>query len=101
MDRMDDKLDALWAEYRAALPDPDPGAQFMPNLWRRIDDQRMATTSVFRRLSQLFVVAAAALTLLMAAVVIPRFQSQQVYSASYIDVLAAAHSGSDYTDFLK
>ncbi len=26
MDRMNDKLDALWAEYREACPDPEPAA---------------------------------------------------------------------------
>ena len=101
MDRMDDKLDALWAEYRDALPDTNPSVEFMPKLWRRIDQQRVATTSIFRRLSQVFVVATAALTLLMAVVLIPRLQNQQVYSASYVDVLAAAHTGTDYTDVLK
>ena len=101
MDRMNDKLDALWAEYRTAVPDPDASVEFMPNLWRRIEDQRMATTSVFRRLSQVFVLATAALTLLMAVVVIPHYQKQQVYSASYVEVLSAAHQGTDFIEFLK
>ena len=51
MDRMHDqgdKLDALFTEYRAACPDPEPGADFMPALWRRIEARRTATVSVFR-----------------------------------------------------
>ena len=37
MDRMDqdrvgDKLDPLWAEYRSACPDVEPSAHFMPQL---------------------------------------------------------------------
>jgi hypothetical protein len=104
MDRMqdgagaNDKLDALWAEYREAVPDPDASAQFMPSMWRRIEERRAATTSVFRRLSQVFVVATAALTIFMAVVLIPRLQREQVFSASYVEVLAADH---DYTDLLK
>jgi hypothetical protein len=101
MDRMNDKLDALWAEYRSAVPDPEGSVEFMPNLWKRIEEQRAATTSVFRRLSQVFVLATAAITILMAAVIIPHYQRQQLYSASYVDVLSAAHSGTDYTDVLK
>src|SRR5260370_7614894 len=104
MDRMQDgagasdKLDALWAEYRAAVPDPNASAQFMPNLWRRIEERRTATTSVFRRLSQVFVVATAALTIFLASVVIPRLQRDQAFSASYLEVLAP-HP--DYPDLPK
>ncbi len=93
-----DKLDALFAEYRGAVPDVDGTAQFMPNLWRRIDERRNANTSVFRRLSQVFVVATAAVTLLLVTVVIPQMQHEQVLSASYVEALAADH---DYTDLLK
>lgn len=104
MDRMqdggNDKLGGLFAEYRESVTDPDASAQFMPNLWRRIEERRVATTSVFRRLSQVFVVATAALTIFMAAVLIPRLQRDQVFSASYVEVLAA-DDHADYTDLLK
>jgi len=99
LDGASDKLGAMWAEYREALPDSEGSAHFMPNLWRRIEERRLATTSVFRRLSQVFVVATAALTIFMAAVLIPRLQRDQVFSASYVEVLAADHG--DYTDLLK
>ena len=46
--------------------------------------------SVFRRLAQVCMLATAALTLAMVA--ITHIQSQPVYSASYVDVLDAAHS---------
>ncbi len=88
MDRMDDKLDALWAEYRDACPDPEPSTEFMPRLWRRIDGRRSGTTSIFRRLAQVCMMAAVALTILM-AVVIPQLQRLPVYTASYVDVLTA------------
>jgi hypothetical protein len=96
MDRMnyegnETKLDALFAEYRSACPDPDSGADFMPNLWRKIEARRMEGVSVFRRMAQLCLVATAALTLLM-AVLIPRLQREPVYTANYVDVLDAAHA---------
>ena len=46
------------------------------------------------------VVATAALTIFMAAVLIPRSARDQVFSASYVEVLAADDHG-DYTDLLK
>jgi hypothetical protein len=96
MDRMNNdgfetKLDGLFAEYRSACPDPDGGVNFMPNLWRKIEARRMENVSVFRRLAQVCVLATAALTVAM-AILIPRIQTEPVYTATYVDVLDAAHS---------
>ena len=91
-------LDALWAEYREACADPEPGADFMPRLWHKIESRRVETTSVFRRLAQVCVMATVALTLVI-AVLIPRIQSNPVYTATYVDVLDAAHSN-DAADLL-
>lgn len=81
------RMDALFAAYRAAVPDPEPGAAFMPGLWAKIEN-RQNTSVVFRRLTQAFVAAAAAAALFMAAVLIPRYQNAEVYSATYADVLS-------------
>jgi hypothetical protein len=99
MDRMNDKLDALWAEYRDACPDPEPNAEFMPNLWVKIEARRVATTSIFRRSAQVLAMATLALTMLLVTVVIPRMQRAPVYSATYVDVLAADHPNT-YVDIL-
>jgi hypothetical protein len=102
MDRMHhqgDKLDALFAEYRAACPDPEPGADFMPGLWRRIEARRVATVSVFRHWAQVCVMASVALTLLIGAVLIPRLQDNASSSSTYLEALSAEHS-SDYIHML-
>ena len=87
MDRMEDKLDTLWAEYREACPDPEPSSNFMPGMWRRIEARR-STTTVFRRLAQACLLGTAAAALIF-SVVIPRLQRQPVYSSTYVDVLSA------------
>jgi hypothetical protein len=100
MDRMKDRLDALWAQYREATPDPEAGPDFMPKLWHRIEARRVETTSVFRRLAQICVTATVALALIMGAVLIPRGSSDDVfYSGTYVDILAAEHSN-DYVEAL-
>ena len=33
-------LDQLLVNYRAACPDPEPGANFMPTMWQRIEARR-------------------------------------------------------------
>ena len=97
---MDEKLDALWVEYRDACPAPDPSPEFMPRLWQQIDKRRIGNARVFRRLAQICVMATAALTLLIGAVVIPRIQAEAFFSKSYADELAAEHVNADFTDFL-
>src|ERR1700689_199710 len=87
----DGKLDALFAEYRNAIPDVDGSVNFMPNLWQKIEARRNESVSVFRRLAQACVLATAALTLAM-AILIPHLKSEPVYTATYVDVLDAAHS---------
>ena len=87
MDRMDDKLDALWAEYRAAVPDVEGSPDFTPRLWQRIEKRRTEPLSVFRRLAQVCVASAVALGLIMVAI-IPQFQDQPV-AGTYTDALVA------------
>jgi hypothetical protein len=93
------KLDALFQEYRAALPDGEPGAGFMPGLWQRIEARRASSLWIFRRLAQVCVGATLALTLLMGAFLIPRLEKSPVYSSSYVDELAADHPNT-YVDIL-
>ena len=103
MDRMqhqsDRKLDALFAEYRSACPDPEPSADFMPAMWKRIEARRTATVSVFRHWAQACVMATVALTLLIGVVLIPRLQSDPASNSSYVEALMLEHS-SDYIQML-
>ena len=98
-ERSNDRLDALFSEYRAACPDPESSANFMPMLWQKIEGRRVETTSVFRHMAQACVMAAIALTLLI-IVLLPRIQREPFYSATtYVEVLDDAHSN-DAADLL-
>jgi hypothetical protein len=97
--RLNRKLDQVFAEYRAAFPDPDASAAFMPGLWQRIESRRSANTTVFTRLVQVCVGATLALTVIMGAFLIPHFERLPIYSASYVDVLEADHPNT-YVDIL-
>jgi|HubBroStandDraft_5_1064220.scaffolds.fasta_scaffold496541_2 hypothetical protein len=90
-----DQLNELFAHYKAAVPDPDPSANFMPQLWRNIEARQTLMLRV-RKLTQVFVGAAAAVCLLFAMVqVVPSGSRPEVHAnyvhASYVDALAAAH----------
>jgi hypothetical protein len=85
------EIRAMFASYREALPDPEPGANFMPQLWNRIDSQRNVTFS-FGRLAKQFVSVSVASCLAMSILFLtPVHQMSPIYGATYLDVLDADH----------
>ena len=87
MDKFNDEIAALIAQYRDALSDPEPSAGFMPKLWNRIDARRSFTFRI-RRLTQIFVAGAAAMCLAMTFVMV--LPSTYRPEGTYLDVLADA-----------
>ena len=65
MGRTDRDLDNLFRAYRAACPDIEPGPNFMPGVWQKIDARRTYSRTL-KRWTGAFVTAAAALCLTMA-----------------------------------
>jgi len=101
MDRMKDRLDALWAEYRDGTPDPEAGPNFMPQLWQKIEARRVETTSIFKRFAQACV-AATAVLLILTSIMMPSSQDSEVFysSSTYSDVLVADHVDATYVQAL-
>ena len=90
MDQRNDELNNLFASYRAAVPDPDASANFMPELWRKIEVRRNVTIR-FKKLTQVFMAAAAAMCLLLVTLLsVPAF-SRPEFRGNYVDVLAEAY----------
>jgi hypothetical protein len=94
--RMNNKLDALFVEYREACPDREASAGFMPQLWEEIEARRSAVSSSWFRLwAQVWLVATLAVAIVIGGILIPRFENPPAYQASYVDVLTAADSAND------
>jgi hypothetical protein len=86
----DEKLDALFRAFQSACPDPDPGANFMPELWQKIEARQNFTFSL-QRFASAFVTAALALSIALGVYMsIPRSTPSTYYSQSYIEALADA-----------
>lgn len=86
---LDRKLDALFVAYRAACPDVEPSANFMPNLWQKIE-AKQSVPFAMRRFAQMFVSAAAALCLLMTAMTfVPAASQAPAHLMSYVEALDA------------
>jgi hypothetical protein len=86
-----ERLDALLREFKSACPDPEPGVNFMPKLWLRIDSRQSFNFS-FRRIANALVTAAVAVSVALGAYMsIPR-ANPNYYSQSYIEALAEANT---------
>lgn len=91
------ELDHLFARYRTAVPDPDASVNFMPELWRKIE-ARQFFLSRLKKLTQVFVAAAAAICLLLGIVLqVPVISARQDVSGNYVDVLANANPADNLT----
>jgi len=91
-----DQLDAVFAQYREACLDREASANFMPQLWGKIEARRGAVSSSWFRLwAEVWLVATLTLAIVIGGILIPRFENPPAYQASYVDVLTAADSVND------
>lgn len=97
MDLENQELDHLLTEYRAALPDPEPSANFVPGMWRKIE-ARQSFVVRLKKMTQVFVVAAAAICLLLGIILqVPAVTQSHAVAGSYVDVLADAQPTENLT----
>ena len=98
----DSRLDALFQRYRAACPDVDPSANFMPRMWMKIEARR-SFWFVFRRLAQAAMTACAAVCLLLVALNMYSASQTLGLAPSYTDALMADHTAeqTDYTEAIR
>jgi hypothetical protein len=84
-----ERLNRLWQAYRLATPEPEISANFMPELWARIEAARPVRWAMpLARLGARLLPFAAAITLAMSAYLwIP--SSAATGAAGYVDVLAS------------
>ena len=86
----DEQLDALLRAYRAACPDRDPSANFMPGVWQRIEARQRFAFS-FTRMASGFVTAAVALTIVL-GVYMSWPHAQAAPPLTYLEALAEANT---------
>ena len=85
----EERLDALFRAYRDC-PTPEPGVNFMPSLWAKIESRQRVTFS-FRRMVGAFVTVGLALSVALGVYLsIPR--ANPYYSETYGEAMAAASS---------
>jgi len=94
----DGRLDRVFQAYRQACPDPEVSANFMPNLWQKIDARQRVAFS-FSRMASAFVTAALALSLAL-GVYLSVPSNSSYYSQSYVEALSS-EPAPDNADFIE
>jgi hypothetical protein len=86
----EERLDALFRAYRNACPTPEASANFMPDLWQRIE-ARQGFLFSFRRLANALVPAAVALSIALGVYAYTPRQTSSYTAQTYIEALAEAN----------
>ncbi len=87
----DSGLDRTFQEYRAACPDVEPSANFLPGMWQKIE-ARQSFWYIFRHFGKLVTAASAALCLLLLVLNLISSSSTHSLVPSYADALMADHT---------
>jgi hypothetical protein len=98
----DSQLDQLFRSYRAACPDLEPSANFMPALWQKIE-VRHSFWFVFERLARTAMTGCAALCLLLLVLNVVTASQNHLNPPSYVDALMEEHSAEKtyYTEAIR
>jgi len=90
MDQWNNELEHLFGQYKRLVPDPDPGANFMPELWRKIEARQSLVLRI-GRLTKVFVAAAAAICVVFALLLAVPSSDNSILNGNYVDLLAETH----------
>ena len=88
------RLNEWFREYRAACPDIEAGANFMPALWARIEARRNPMRE-WVTLSRRALVAAMALCLVLGVILGTAITSSPFYQLTYVEALDDASTPED------
>lgn len=83
-------LEELFRAYRDACPDPETGANFMPEMWARIE-AREVSTHWFGKMAKALVTAAVAASVILGILLSSMNQSAPYFSGTFVQALVADH----------
>jgi len=84
------RLDELFLAYRDACPVPEASANFMPEIWARIE-AREVSTNWFGRVAKTLVTAGVAATVIIGMMASSRNQPSAFFNLTFVDAWQADH----------
>jgi hypothetical protein len=81
------RLNELFLQYRDACPVPEAGANFMPEMWAKIE-MREASGNWFGSMAKALVTAALAASVILGLLVSSMNQSTAFYNGTFIEALS-------------
>ena len=87
----DARLDQMFRAYREAFGDPDASANFMPDLWLKIE-AREVSTNWFGRVAKMLVAAALTASAILGMMISSTKQPDAFFNSSVVDALRANHA---------
>lgn len=102
MDGNETRLDELFQRYRASCPEIEPGANFMPGVWQKIE-ARHNFWFIFQGLARTTATACAALFVLLLILNLVTPSEPSLPAPTYTDALMADHSAERlyYTEAIR
>jgi hypothetical protein len=92
-------LTGLLAQYKEACGSPQGGANFMPELWARIEAKRSRIRLFERTAKSLFAVAVALSLVLGAFLMVPTSQPSAFFSETFVERIASDNTTANGTFF--
>lgn len=86
--KSEDRLDELFRTYRAVCPDPEPGVNFIPNMWAGIETREIST-NWFGRVAKVLVSSALTLSAILGMMTSSRNQPSVFFNATFVEALRA------------
>jgi anti-sigma factor RsiW len=93
-DEQEARLDELFRAYRAACDydgAAEPSANFMPNVWARIESREIST-NWFGRVAKTLVTAALTASVILGIIISSMNQSNAFLNATFVEALRADHA---------
>jgi len=87
----DARLDQMFRAYRKACGDPDASANFMPDMWAKIE-AREVSTNWFGRVAKALVAVALTASVILGMLISPKKQPDGFFNATVVDALRADHA---------
>src|SRR5580692_7572856 len=84
------RLDDLFRAYAAACTEPAVSANFMPDLWEKIQ-AREVSTNLFRRVAKALVAAAIAASVILGIMSTSTNPPSAFFDATFVEALRADH----------